>query len=158
AIAEPARQPPQILILLAGRLKAQKDAAVAADLLRGAVREHPRDFWLLFTLGNLTPESAERIAWYSAALAARPDSAITRHNLARSLLERGDAPGGAVEFRKAIELDRDYAPAHDGLGVVLLTQKEYRRALDVCHTALAIAPTTRREGNVRYTGARAAVL
>src|SRR5262249_18035070 len=145
AAADVAGQSPQILLLLAAQLK--NTGAMADPLVRKALLHHPTDFWLHFSLGNVTTDPPERIGCYQAALAVRPGSAPAHNNLGLVLYDKGDLDGAVTHFHKAIQLNVQSAKAHYNLGIVLHAKEDLDGAITHYHKALALDPKYARAHN-----------
>jgi tetratricopeptide (TPR) repeat protein len=136
--AEPGveQQPPQLLLALARRLNVHEWDTVA--MLRKAVVEHPRDFWLYFELGNYVKDEGAQAGCYQAALAIRPENALAHNNLGACLFHARQVGAAVAHFRKAVANDPGYALAHANLAGALFELKQwdgaivhYRNALDL---------------------------
>jgi tetratricopeptide (TPR) repeat protein len=115
-------------------------------ILIQAQRRLPSDFWVNFTLGNLSrsvPQyKAEVIGYYRAALATRPDNPAVYTNLGTFLFtEKKDIEGAIIAYRRAISLDSNLALAHHNLGFALIEandleggMKELKKALELDET------------------------
>jgi len=110
--------------------KGQGDFAGAAAAYRRAIELDPRladahnflGVLLLDHLGDPTGALAElRVATRLA-----PQDAMYRTNLASALQQGGDEPGAIAALRQAVESDRDYAPALEGLAWLLVTSRNQR--------------------------------
>jgi tetratricopeptide (TPR) repeat protein len=130
----PEKQTPQMIVALAERLRFT--GGDAAGILRLALANHGRDFWLFFHLGNQAKDPEEKIGCYRAALVLRPQSGPAHYNLGNALADKKDLEGAIKEYRRAIQLDPKDALAHSSLGNALRHQKdldgaikEYRRAI-----------------------------
>jgi tetratricopeptide (TPR) repeat protein len=136
------QQPPVILSLLAVALRQRGGLAEAVDLLRRAHGRQPADFWINFHLAwhlSLTepPRREDSIRYYTAALAIQPLSVAVNLNLANELHATGRLQEGEERARKAIEIDPNFAPPRNTLGLILMRQggrldeaiAELRRAL-----------------------------
>jgi tetratricopeptide (TPR) repeat protein len=64
-----------------------------------------------------------------ASIAARPDAAPMRNNLALLLRDRGLAAEARAEFEAALALDPGYVEARSNLGDTLLREREFGRAV-----------------------------
>src|SRR5262249_54438608 len=99
---------------------------VALRILRDGRQEHPADFWLNFTLGNVLAsqrtdlEGALRFTTVAAAL--RPQSFSVNYTLALCPRDQGKVDEAVVVFRRAIELTPRDAPARAHLGLALRLQ------------------------------------
>jgi tetratricopeptide (TPR) repeat protein len=140
ADVEPKRQTPQILLLLAQRLRGSGSQNAAADLIRKALLHHPTDFWLNVYLTFVIDDPGEKIGCYRAALALRPDSAPAHGNLGAFLQGRKDLKGAMGCYQKALELDPKYTQAHNNLGTVLKELGDLDGAVACYHKALALDP------------------
>src|SRR5262249_30130728 len=70
---------PHLVLMLAYRV-CRHDNEAAVALVRRAILNRPRDFWLPFLLGNLAKDPTERIGCYRTALAVRPNNAAAQYN------------------------------------------------------------------------------
>jgi tetratricopeptide (TPR) repeat protein len=136
AAVQPKQHSPQVLILCASKLS----EANAAKLLRRALLDYPRDFWLHVHLGVALPDPREQIGCFQAALAIRPDSAGAYSSLGNALYARGDVAGAIDTYRKAIDCNPQFANAHYNLGVVLDAKGDAARAIDAFRKAIACNP------------------
>ena len=115
-----------------------------AQILRAAHRRRPSDLTVLMTLGALFPpgpkDAAERVSWYRAAVAARPQNPSAWNNLGIALRDAGK-PGEAIEaFRQASQADPAYAPAVGNLGTTLGESGDTEGAVAAFREAIRIAP------------------
>jgi tetratricopeptide (TPR) repeat protein len=141
ADVQPKQQTPQILHLLAQRLKGNGDPKAAADLLRTALVHHPADFWLNIHLTFVIDDPGEKAGCYRAALAIRPDSAPVHNSLGAILQVKKDWKGAMACYQKAVELDPKYALAHSNLGTILRELGDLDGAVACHRKALALDPT-----------------
>ena len=132
------KQSPQLLLSLAHGL----GKADGAKLLRLAQREHPRDFWILFGLGNLSTDASEREGCYRAALAIRPLSGPAHVNLGRALGDKKELGSAIWHYRKALDLNPKLVEAHINLGTALNKKNEVDEAIRHYRTALDIDPNS----------------
>jgi tetratricopeptide (TPR) repeat protein len=135
--------PPVTLVLLAESLRAMGALAEATALLRRAQPQHPGDFWISHHLGSYCdrmrpPDRAGAIAFYTAAVALRPDSPGARLNLGKVLADGGRLDEAVAACRRALELKPGYAEAYNNLGRALHQKgaldeavAAYRRAIDL---------------------------
>jgi serine/threonine protein kinase/Flp pilus assembly protein TadD len=138
---QPKQQTPQVLLLLAQRLRGNGDPQAAADLLRTALVHHPADFWLNVQLTFVCDDAGEKVGCYRAALAVRPDSAPVHANLGTILQGRGDLPGARACYEKALELHPRFPQAHNNLGTLLNELGDLEGAVACYEKALALDPT-----------------
>jgi serine/threonine protein kinase/tetratricopeptide (TPR) repeat protein len=135
------QQTPQILILLAQRLRGNGGQNAAADLLRTALVHHPTDFWLNLNLSFVIEDPAEKAGCYRAALVLRPDSAAVHGNLGAILQGRDDLKGAMACYQRALQLDPKYAGAHNNLGTALRKLGDLDGAIACYGKALKLDPT-----------------
>jgi serine/threonine protein kinase/tetratricopeptide (TPR) repeat protein len=117
-------------------------------LLARARERYPDDFWLHFTLGHQFGDSPdirgdersqrEAISSLRAALALKPDSAVTLNNLGLVLNDTGDREGAVRCFREAIRLAPRYVNAHSNLGAVLHEKGEVEEAFRCFQEAIRL--------------------
>ena len=81
------------------------------------------------------PDQAVR--YHHGALAIRPDTGIW-HDLGASLYDAGDFAGAEAASIRAIELDPDFAEAHNNLGTVFLARNELDQAIEEFQTAIKL--------------------
>src|SRR5262249_56864524 len=74
------------------------------------------------------------------AAAAAPTSAVAHTNLAAVLRRKADAAEAEKEYRQALALDGDSAPALAGLGALLLSQGKPAEAVDPLKRASSREP------------------
>jgi tetratricopeptide (TPR) repeat protein len=137
---QPQEQTPQILALLARRLKWQGSKKDAVALMRVALVHYPPDFWLNFELGFLADDPAENAGCNRAALAIRPGSAAAHNNLGKALYDKKHLDGAIQEFHKAIELEPKATEPHNGLGLVLYARGDLEGAVQEFHKAINLDP------------------
>jgi serine/threonine protein kinase/Tfp pilus assembly protein PilF len=140
-----AEQPPASVILLSRALIEQKRPDSAERLLRQAQDRHPDDFWLNFDLANLLSGknlagSAEAVGYYQAALACRPGTVAVYNNLGSALFDQQKLPEAVAAFRRAVEINGDFADAHYNLGIVLSVQQKLPEAVEAYEQAIAHNP------------------
>jgi protein O-mannosyl-transferase len=74
----------------------------------------------LFAKGeSLLPRGDEALAPLREALRLRPRNIVARVQVGQILTEQKKLDAAVAEFRAALEIDRDYPPAHAGLAVAL---------------------------------------
>jgi serine/threonine-protein kinase len=116
AQSDPVELPPHAVNMLAKLLRGVRALRSAESLLRRAQSLYPNDFWIHHQLGLVllqkTPgQPAEAARFLTAALALRPDSALTRHNLASALYRQNRYGEAIILMRKAIEIDPNFSLA-----------------------------------------------
>jgi tetratricopeptide (TPR) repeat protein len=92
------------------RLGARQEAVAA---LRAAHRRYPGDFWVNFQLAEALEQSSsgDAVAFATAALALRPQSAGAYTALGRALIVVVRSDAAIAAFRQALRLRPDYFPA-----------------------------------------------
>lgn len=129
------RQTPQLLLALGRCLGAA--GGDPTSLIRRALIQHPRDFWLSFELGYASKNHTEQAGAFRAALAVRPEAAVAHYNL--GVIQQGEryVDEAIACYRKAIELQPKQSSAFNNLGLLLEEQNKtaeaiacYRKALD----------------------------
>jgi tetratricopeptide (TPR) repeat protein/tRNA A-37 threonylcarbamoyl transferase component Bud32 len=138
ATVDTARQPPQILTAVVWQLN--RAGGDARPLLRAALVQHPRDFWLHFIGGEVLREPAEQVGAYQAALALRPRSNVAYGNVGNALIRQRDWAGAAAAYRRALDLDPRNEVALIGLGSALRGQKKLAAARATLLKALDLNP------------------
>jgi serine/threonine-protein kinase len=143
AKADVRRLPAQALTSLARRLQEVRANASAVRLLRRAQAEHPGDFWVNHDLGMglwrlHRVEAEQAVRYLTAAVALRPDNPGVRLNLGVALKDQGHLQAAIAEYRKAIALDRKYAPAHYNLGIALADKGDLDAAIAAYRRAIAL--------------------
>jgi tetratricopeptide (TPR) repeat protein/tRNA A-37 threonylcarbamoyl transferase component Bud32 len=132
------RQSPQIMLALASELP--RIDGQGAALLRRAVDQYPRDFWLHFVLGNIVQDRGEKVGCYRTALALRTRSSTVHHNLGSALQGARDTSGAIRHYRLALELEPNLSLTHINWGVILADQHDLAGAIRHYREALRIDP------------------
>jgi len=83
------------------------------------------------------------VAELRRAVAAGPESAVTRVNLAAALARTGDATGALAELDEALKLDPNLALAHFTLGTLLAREGREAEAVDRYRRAVDLDPELR---------------
>jgi serine/threonine protein kinase/Tfp pilus assembly protein PilF len=117
-----ARQPPSLLLVLAG--KAPWDSPIRLKAFRRIRQAYPGDFWANQRLAEFLDQSPalhldEAIRYYSAALALRPRNPVTCIQLGEALMRRGDLDGAIGVYREALDGHPDRPDAHRALAFAL---------------------------------------
>ena len=68
------------------------------------------------------------------------ESTLIHNNLGAALEKRGDSAGAMMHYRRALEIDPNYADAHMHIGNILLSRGNIPAAVERYTTALQIAP------------------
>ncbi len=146
--ADVARQAPSTVVLLALTLTNCGRPEPALELLEKALREHPDDFWLHFSVASVAGDSSssrprrdeERVRHLTVALALRPRSAAVLNNLGAALKDQGKLDDAMACYRRALELDPKLAAAHNNLGIALKHQGKLDEAIACYHKATELDP------------------
>jgi tetratricopeptide (TPR) repeat protein len=144
-------QPSSSLLMLARRFKfarqLRRDVGLTAAvrLLRQAQRERPADFWLNFELANIlqgesSPDWAEIVGYYRAALAVRPQSGVVLSALGGALWRQGKLVEAEAACCKALALNPDDRAAHYHLAGIWSDQGKLTKAEAACREALRLKP------------------
>ncbi len=121
------------------RLRGMREDAV--ELLAAARAAHAGDFWLNVALANaLGEKSEERIGYFMAAVALRPEAAAVRYNLGAVLHDKNLLKEAIAEYRKGIDLDPQLAPLHNGLGLALRNKGRPGEAIAEFRMAIELDP------------------
>jgi serine/threonine-protein kinase len=131
------------LMLLTHALNQARRPQLLLELLRGAQRRRPSDFWLTFTLGSACDDAGQReeaIWYYTAARALRPDSTLALCTLGNALVVRGKFTEAEAAYREAIHIKPDDPYAHFFLGYVLQAEGQPDRAVAARKEALRLKP------------------
>jgi tetratricopeptide (TPR) repeat protein len=133
-----ARQTPQLLLAL-GRCLGEAGGD-PTGLIRRALIQHPRDFWLYFELGLASKNHAEQAGAFRAALAVRPEAAVAHYNL--GVIQQGErcVDEAIACYQKAIDLDPKECGAFNNLGLLLEEQNKPAEAIACYRKALANDP------------------
>lgn len=113
----------------------------AVRLLRRAQQDHPRDFWVNFTLGHcldVQKKYRESAACFLQATAIRTDNATTYNQLGNALLNQRDMDGARRAYEQAIALEPNHAKAHSNLAAVFGELGDEGKALALFHRAIEI--------------------
>jgi serine/threonine-protein kinase len=149
-----AEQPVSLLLALGERLQAAGGEGIG--FVRRVQQAHPDDFWANLTLGTMSfvlerrnEDAVQAVPYYQRALTARPGAVAVLNDLAmvyvdRHLLDDNDddwGPGAISRFRRVLEIDPTFAPAHNNLGIALKTHKgDWTRAAPHFREALRLDP------------------
>lgn len=108
-----------------------------------APRDHRWPYLLATVLeaGGAGPEDVA--SHYEAAIDLDPAFTPAWCRLGHARLEQGRAEGARDAFRHAVEIDRDLAAAHRGLGRCALARADARGAIEHLERATALAPADR---------------
>ena len=83
-------------------------------------------------------EEAQRIL--RSVRASRSGDPATLHNVAEALRAQGRYAEAVADYRAALDIDADFAPAHAGLGIALFQSERYEEAIEALEQALTLQP------------------
>jgi serine/threonine-protein kinase len=127
-----AEQPVSLLLALGERLQVAGGDGI--EFVRRVQQARPDDFWANLTLAVMiirspmdNSDKVQAIPYCQRALAARPGAVAVINDLGLLYYRRwwldddaDDYGAGSIStFRRALEIDPDFAPAHNNLGVAL---------------------------------------
>lgn len=118
----------------------------AFELVERLLRHNPKDNQALAMRGALRlrggdpKEMDAAIRDFEAALAAMPENAVVRFNLAETYLAKGNSDRAIVEYQEAIRRRPDYLQPRYGLARAHLLKQDYAQALAVADEILALRP------------------
>jgi tetratricopeptide (TPR) repeat protein len=117
----------------------------AEALIRRIQAAHPSDFWANFALAEPLDlrKDADAIGYHRAAIALRPEAAVTHFNLAIALKAQDRADEAIESMRRAAALDPSSWPAHFNLVAWLMEKRQFEEALGHSDRSAAIAGTPR---------------
>jgi serine/threonine-protein kinase len=110
--------------------------------LKRVQTEHPADFWVNLVLGDALVAAApvEAGAYYRAALASRPGTAVVYTALGDALTAQ-KLPAEAIGYyRRAVRIDPNYARGHTNLGNSLKSAGQRDEAIACYRKALEVDP------------------
>jgi serine/threonine-protein kinase len=137
---------------LAGSLRDAGSSALAERLMRRAQVDRPADFWINVLVAEIYAEGTpkdhvQRIRFWQAAVALRPQSPAILDGLGASLHAAGKLAEAEATLRRALALKPDYARSYMNLGLVLrdegrLAEAEaaWRQAEAALRQAIALQP------------------
>jgi serine/threonine-protein kinase len=135
---------PATLTVLGSGLADDREARVPTEaFLRQAQRQYPNDFWLNHNLWKFfrtvqPPQREEALRWASVMVALRPHSVDARGFLGGALKEKGQLDAAIVEFRKALQLNKDHAGTHNNLGAALAEKGQVDEAIAELREAIKL--------------------
>ncbi len=83
-------------------------------------------------------EEADRIL--DGVRASWSGDPATLHNVAEALRTQGRSAEAIANYRAALQIDVDFAPAHAGLGIALFQRERYEEAMAALEQALTLQP------------------
>ncbi len=132
--------PPSTVVLLGRLLRDRVSFAEGAKLLHKAQEHRPDDFWINFDLAGCLQRSDKGIAFYHAARAVRPESAMVLNNLGVCHWELGRLEEAIPYYKRAVELAPEFAFAHNNLGVSLKQMGRLEEAIACYKKAIELDP------------------
>ena len=131
-----------IIAFLGRSLNEHGASEKAVEVLTAAHRRHPEHFWLNLYLGSILrwgvkpPRYLESAGYVRAALAMRPQAVRVHLELGGSLLSPEHVDEAISHFRRAIELQPDYAHPHASIGMALTMKGDWAGAIKSYQTCL----------------------
>jgi tetratricopeptide (TPR) repeat protein len=122
-------------------LAAARDCYLNANLLA------PKDFRWIYLLAKLDQQDGrfdDAVRRYRVARTLRPDYVAVPVNLGNIFLELNRLDEARASFNAALEIDKNNAAAHYGLGQVAASQRNYAEAVDHFEKTLARVPGANR--------------
>ena len=129
--------------------------ATAADEFADAIRMRPKDHWLhygralVFAAMRNADSTYGEVATLLAALRADDSREVARVYESKAFLEyalgrvaraRGDTSGASAQFRRALEEELGFAPAHEQLGQLAFARRDMADAVREFGEATELAP------------------
>jgi tetratricopeptide (TPR) repeat protein len=121
--------------------------AAARDCYLNASTLAPKDFRSIYLLAKLDQQEGrfdDAIRRYLVARALRPDYVAVPVNLGNIFLELNRLAEAHESFSAALEIDKNNAAAHYGLGQVAASKRNYAEAVDHFEKTLAQVPGANR--------------
>lgn len=151
ALAAAAKSPPAALSEEYGKLgqiyHAYSFIAAARDCYLNANRLAPKEFRWIYLLAKLDQQEGrfdDAIRRYQVARTLRPDYVAMLVNLGNILLELNRLEDARASFSAALEIEKNNAAAHYGLGQVAVSKRNYAEAVDHFERTLAQVPGANR--------------
>jgi len=151
ALAAAAKSPATVLSEEYGKLgqiyHAYSLLSAARDCYLNAHKLVPKDFRWIYLLAKLDQQEGrfeDAIRLYQVARTLRPDYIAVLVNLGNIFLELNRLDEARASFAAALEMDKNNAAAHYGLGQVAASQRNYAEAVDHFEKTLAQVPDANR--------------
>ncbi|MGO8918797.1 MAG: tetratricopeptide repeat protein [Stellaceae bacterium] len=93
-------------------------------------------------------EMEEAVAFYEAAVKAKPEAAELHYNLGLALSRLGRGIAAVDAYRRAARQRPELLPVQNNLGTTLLSLGRFEEAVEVFRTALALAPDAKLHRNL----------
>jgi tetratricopeptide (TPR) repeat protein len=135
---QPAEHSPQLIVVFMATLERTRGST--DHILRRALLQHPRDFWLHYLSAFSGKTPVERESRYYAALALRPRSARVHNSLGWALRENKDLDGALAEFHKALECNANDVLAYNHLGLAMHDRNDLQHSLAYYRKAIELDP------------------
>lgn len=113
---------------LAEMLYQADDLDAAVDVVRSLLPSNSTNVDVLYTTARVYADLANRSR--DALLLAAPNSGRTHQLMAEMLINRGDAHGAIIQYRKALQVDPKLRGVHTELGEAILQDSRQAPALD----------------------------
>lgn len=128
----------------AGNVKEYSEAETAFDKLTGLVPNSFDAWYYLAASATGARDSEKAIAAYREAVklggsakSNQTDQLIRTHlGLAEALYGSNDGAGAMSEYRQVLQMDKNNAPAFNGLGLIYIDRKQWAQAEDVLRLAI----------------------
>lgn len=131
--------------VLASAQVSKKQYEVARKLLEGLLAKHPNDPDLNYVLGSLLfleVKFDEAAKYLSRSVQLRPNQSAAYYYLGLVAEGKGDNQKAANTFRDVLDRDPQYGAAWEGLGRVLLNEKQYPEAKEALEKAVLLSPNS----------------
>ena len=117
----------------------------AISVLRIANQRHPDDYLNNYELAQAIEHEDstnvdDLIRYYTAAVALRPDDALSHNNLGKSLEEKGLREEARAHFEEAVRLDPQFVTAQQNLGLAYMGAGLPEQAISHCREAVRLNP------------------
>jgi len=146
---------PSLLYNLGISLYEQKKFDDAIEWLDRAAESDPdngRIFWMLAKIYESRGDGMKANAQYEKFAMANPDKAPAAfYNIGQDAFKKRNREEAAVAFRKALELDPEYAEAHLQLGYCLVGMAEFDNAVRHLRKFLELEPNSPQAKQIRET-------
>ena len=127
-------------------LLAQEKKAEAAQMVENILKESPKDAESLrmravLLLDTRKPENIEKAATaFQSLVQERPDDVVTRFNLGRALIAKGNPDEARKELLEALRQNRAFLPARLMVAEIALPKRDFKEVLAQTNEMLAVQP------------------
>ena len=129
--------------VLASANVSKKQYAVGGKLFQTLLAKHPEDPVLNYAMGSLLfleVKFDEATTYLQRSVKLQPSQTAAYYYLGLIAEEKGDNNRAALTFRDLLQRNPAYGPAWEGLGRVLLNQKQFPEAQQALEKAVALDP------------------